>query len=833
MAITTNFNGANLVIPGAYSDIKVQSSNSGLATTGVLMLVGEADAGPSFASEADLELNSFGPDQLADVIAKYGSGPLVDAFRAACAPSTDLPGSFNRAILVKTNASTASTGALGSYSTLTALSEGSAGNLITYSVSSAAAEVSATTGSFTFIPAVDTVNAEIRANGGAALSVSLAASKTGTLNETPTTFKTTVNALSGVTATGGADRSVLTVSGTLALDQNPSGTPGVNNVLITRSIAWATTPVVGDTLTIPTGSVIAGGSDQNVGAYVVIAATSTTVTATKLSDAGKTGAVVATITTPSDVSAASIVAVTEITVFSPVVISVDSGVVDGVGKTLEIAELATGLDLLSRTAFNLSTTAVSWISKSTGAVLLSSATEYKAQLNLARSTDLADEQLAAGGEIALNVSYTGTTATLTVDKTASTLATTVAGGSGASIAALALSAYPTIADLVSFLNSQTGYTASAGSAALGQLPLTALDAGTFGICSKWGSKNGRIKVDAYKLGLKAAESVLVEMSSANAGLPVVQSVAFMSGGTKGGTTAASVVSAIDALENVDGNFLVPLFSQDATADILDSKTESSSTYTIDAINLAAKTHVLKMSTIKKRRNRRAFLSIEGTFTAQKEAATNTASSRCSMSFLNAKQLDSSGNIVQFQPWMNAVLAAAMQAAAFYKSIFRKGINTAGVIHADGSYNPRSDSQVEEALLAGLLPARKSDLGGFQFDSDQTSYTKDNNPVFNSIQAMYIADIVALTSAQKMEQAFIGESLADISASLGLIFMEGLMGQFLTQKLIAPSDDAPKGFKNMSIRLNGPVMLVSCEIKLAGSLYFIPISFLVSQVTQSA
>jgi hypothetical protein len=53
------------------------------------------------------------------------------------------------------------------------------------------------------------------------------------------------------------------------------------------------------------------------------------------------------------------------------------------------------------------------------------------------------------------------------------------------------------------------------------------------------------------------------------------------------------------------------------------------------------------------------------------------------------------------------------------------------------------------------------------------------------------------------------------------------------KLIAVSDDAPKGFKNASIKISGTSMAVSFEVKLAGAIYFIPIFFLVSQVQQSA
>ena len=56
---------------------------------------------------------------------------------------------------------------------------------------------------------------------------------------------------------------------------------------------------------------------------------------------------------------------------------------------------------------------------------------------------------------------------------------------------------------------------------------------------------------------------------------------------------------------------------------------------------------------------------------------------------------------------------------------------------------------------------------------------------------------------------------------------------LRLKLIAPSDGAEKGWKNLGIKIRGNAMLVSVEIKLATAIDFIKIDFLVSQVEQSA
>jgi hypothetical protein len=156
-----------------------------------------------------------------------------------------------------------------------------------------------------------------------------------------------------------------------------------------------------------------------------------------------------------------------------------------------------------------------------------------------------------------------------------------------------------------------------------------------------------------------------------------------------------------------------------------------------------------------------------------------------------------------------------------------------VLQAAGDFNTNDDDDLEDALEAGLLIAQVDPAGGFMWTSDQTTYMKDDSFYFNSIQAIYAGDIVALTCSQQMESAFVGQSVADVTAPVALSALEGIMSNLLRLKLIAVSDDAPKGFKNASIKINGGVMLVTVEVKLAGAIYFIPINFLVSQVQSSA
>ncbi len=897
-----------LIIPAAYPSISVQRQNSGLAVSGVIALVGEAETGPQWSEEEDLELDAvYGPDEASAVVAKYGSGQLVDAFRAASQPANDpnITGSPSRFVLVKTNTGSKASLALGkvgggTYGTLYTKLAGRLGNQMYSTVSAPASEVIPTTGAFTWIPPVGALTTTLRANGGPVLSPTLGA------NITPSAAVTAFDGLSGVASTGGAARVTAQSSvGTLTV-----AVVSGNTITITyASGTFTATPSVGDTLVIPQGSVIQGASLKNVGAYVVTAATSAVITCTKLSDAGftysrltytgqsgaftvgqvvteavsaATGTIVAdedngstgtlvlssagaftgghaltdpitgaatsgvftaaavggTITAPQAKSAAAVsgTVANDIVVYAPIVVTLEAGLqIDGVGKSLEIIENA-GSDLITHAAFDLSADAVTWVSKTGAPELLTSADEASVQLNLTRQSDNVSEQVRAGGDVALVLSYVGTTATVTV--TATTL-TTSTSSSPANLSLL-LSDFSTIADLATYINAQTGYAAAVGTTTLGQLPPTALDrVSAQGIASTWGAENGRIKVDAYAFAKAVTQqSAQVDLNSpaarADAGLPAVNAVStYFADGAKGSSSTSDFTAAIDALEMVACNFVVTLISQDAADDYAAGLTDSASSYDITSVNAWLRTHVLAMSKLKKKRNRQGFASIETTFNEARNAASNLASSRMSMTFQDIKNSNSSGTLIQFQPWMGAAVAAGMQAAGFYRAIVRKFANVSGAVMAAGDFNDRDDTKMENALLSGLLPLKRHPNGGFYWVSDQTTYTRDDNFVFNSIQAMYAADVIALTTAQRMEDAFAGQSVADVSASAALTFLEGVMADFRRLKLIAASDDAPAGFKNAKVTISGTAMIVEIEIKLAGAIYFIPIAFLVSQVEQTA
>lgn len=900
-----------LIIPGAYPSISVLTQPSGLATSGVVMLVGEADQGPDYSLEADLSLNAFGPDQAAAVVTKYKSGPLVDAFLAGAAPANDpeITQSPSLFVLVKTNASARASANLpkwggGTYAVLADKGFGKLGNLIYYTISTNTPEV-APSATFAFIPPTGTVSLDVRVIGAGTLQGAAQPFNAIAANTTPAGFVTALAAINGASVSGGTDRAVITaVAGNIAVTSVAG-----NTATFITSGTWGTTPSVGDTVFVSATSVIKGTANANAGGWIVVAATNNTITATKLADTS--GGLLTAVTPPVAVGSVAIASTSaDLQAFAPVTISVaTTNPVDGIGKSLEIASTANGAatDIFARCAAKIvlgaaqyantvSVTAPAWVSNTSYATgdlalangfvwrcvsaglsasaastgpsgasynitvtdnlagwqllgsplaVVGSASEYQPLLQVSRQADNTSELLAAGGEIALRIGYKGTSATISITPT--TLSTVVTGGAGAALN-IVLSQYATINDLAQFINSQPGYSCAAGSALGGQFSPLALDEVTGAqIGNTNGALTGRIKKDAVAFANKlGTSSTTVRLGTGTTstipaiGVPAPQATPiYLSGGSKGGTSNAQVVGAIDALQRVRGNFLIPLFSRDALADATDTNgatTESTSTYTIDSINAYAKSHVILMSTLKRRRNRQAFLSKRDTFLNAQGAASNIANFRCSFYFQDVKTINSQGSLVQQQPWMAAVIAASMQAAGFYKAIVNKGLNVSGALQAattPADFSDQDMTQVESALLAGLNPIERAETGGFRWVSDQTTYGVDNNFVFNSIQAVYVADVIALTCAKRMQDKFKGKSVADISAAMAMSFMQGIMSDFLRLKLIAPSDDAPGGFKNLKVQISGPALVVQCEVKLAGAIYYIPISFLVSAVQQTA
>lgn len=709
----------NTNIPGAYPEITVKSNPVALGSSGIVVIMGEADGGDSYQNVA-LKNNVFTPDQLDKVTNQYISGQIVDAFRALSSPSNDadITGSANLIYIVKTNQSTKASAVIDTdYGTFRDLNWGIDGNKYKYQITNTAVEVAPTLSGSTiaaFGAPLNGTTFQIRLNGGTSTTVTLSAVST---------------------------------------DHD-----SIANLIIELNTL------------LPVGIVASAGTASN---------------SLKL-------------TMSADVAANR----------------------KGWGKSFELVDSVPG-DLA----------AIGLV-----AGLVNSSQEPSIEVAISRPDTGLSETFDITATVALFVGYQGTTATLTINPTTQILTTTVTGGSGTNLS-INLAQYRTIADVATYIQSQTGYTASVAASAQ-QLPPAALDIVTaIGICSTAASlKPGRIKDASYQFQKAVVTSNAIEFVEGvggNAGLPsAMTNPAYLAGGARGATLAADIVNAVSQLAGIQCNIIVPLFSQDATADILEGTTDAASTYTISAVNALLKNHCVQYSTPKLKRHRIAILSYwNNDYVQAKEVAQGLANYRCSLTVQKVSQADATGVIKSFLPWYAACVAAGMQAGGFYKSITNKFANVISFVDPSG-FDSGSPGNVEDALNAGLL-ILTAETAGNRWVSDQTTYGFDTNFVYNSIQAVYCSDILTLDLADAFQKAFVGKSLADVDAATAKSFLAQKMDGYKKIKLIAASDDAPLGYKNDKIAISGPIMDVSAEIKLATAIYFIPMSLSFSQVQSAA
>lgn len=710
--------------PGAYVNTTVISNASGLASSGVVLIMGEAAGGPDY-TEVNLANNFFGPTALTQVRAMYTSGPIVDAFAALSAPSNDpdIVGTSNTIYILKTNRGTQASaivaGHSANYGTLTALNYGVGGNLFNYTITSTNSEVvPMVTG--TTIPSYSGLSGAsftVRVNGGPATLVT----PMGTITDRPSLL-TSLNA-AFATATVDLDATAGTAANTI-------------------SINWSATP----------------GS------------------ASPVAD-------------PAEYA-------------------------NGWGKSFELIDSTPG-DLA---ALGLM------------AGMTSTSQQPSVEVQIINTSTGVNELLAVNPAVCLSVGYAGTTGTMTINAT--TLTTTVTGGSGSDLS-ITLSQYSTVAQLAGFINSQPGYSASASPAAT-QLPVSALDQVTsIGIAAtEADAQPGQVKNGVYAFEQQLNTSTALGFTAtAVAGLPQPSILTYLAGGTLGPTLAIDIVNAIAQMAGIQVNIIVPLFSQNASKDITAGNTDPASTYTIDAINELLKSHCLQYSTPTLKRNRQAILSYNDTYVNCKAQAQSLATYRCTLTFQQITQVNSQGVNQLFLPWYGACIAAGMQEGGFYKSICNHLANVVSFTDPSG-YDSGDPADVSDALIAGLLPLAQN-TSGIIWVSDQTTYGLDTNFVYNSIQAVYLSDILALDLAQAFQTAIVGKSVADVSAASALSFLQQRFDYYKKLKITTTSNDAPLGYKDAVITISAPTMTVSVSAKLTTSIYFVAIDLALSAVQQSA
>jgi hypothetical protein len=474
--------------------------------------------------------------------------------------------------------------------------------------------------------------------------------------------------------------------------------------------------------------------------------------------------------------------------------------------------------------------------------LVTAAVEPSVTVLLDQKRDDLQESDAVGGNIVMTIGNDGTggntAASVTVDADNIILLEDAAPAH-----TLPKSSYTTVKQLADDITLKTGWTAAVADSAFNQLSPDALDEVTaLGAWTVAAEEPARLKSDADDVDFFFTNSSLGAIDDQSAtGLPDALAETSLAGGARGVTTPADIITALDKFTKFHVNSIVPLFSRDATADIADGLTDAGSTYTIDGIHQAVKTHISLMKTTKRRSERQGYLSYKSSFVDAKTKAGDLADGRLQLFIQDVRQTNAQGTIQFFQPWVGScMMAGARGGAPVGEPLTFKFMNASGIRHTAQPMSTAEedivvdfdpDLQTDEAIQAGISFMEAPQTGGFRVVVDNTTYGVDDNFVFNRANVLYAADIVAFNLRVQLENRFVGKkntvSVADVISAA-----QAALDAFLSAGITVSTPDAPSGYKNLTARIEGNTIFVDVVVKLVEGIDFVLSEITVQRATSA-
>lgn len=518
-----------------------------------------------------------------------------------------------------------------------------------------------------------------------------------------------------------------------AIGSISASVPAANQLLVSLSGAsWSNVPSVGDIVRIERGSMLEGAGLENVGLHIVTASTGSSLSLTSLYGLGT--------------------------------IAVASVALMGDTSPLKAAD--------------------GWVSTSVVGLKTNSSAESQVWVEASKVTDgTAFPTTKVGGRIAFEMScnLSGATA-CEVSIDANRVMTITPTGAGSELE-IRLNKYKSLAHLADYINTQTGYAARIPDNRMRSLPTSVLDmVSSVPIMTGNGAHayNGRLKSDYYdwKSLFDANGSLITFVEGAmvlKAGLPAAESSAgFLSGAAIGASTDADFQNGLDQAMKIDVRMVVPLVSRDARYDVSDGLTDADSSYSIDSINAAVRSHVATASSSLMQRERFGLISYHGSFDDTIQKCSEMSYERLQMTFQQFRATDSAGSLQWFAPWMGACAIAAGRAqSSLGTSMLRKTFGVTAVRHLGNSslysdsliqdFDPEDKPELAQAIEAGLLCFRAVSGSGVRLESpDLTTRSRNNDPegwVWERANVLFTCDEVRQTVRSAMEN-FIGNRQSD-------------------------------------------------------------------------
>lgn len=456
------------------------------------------------------------------------------------------------------------------------------------------------------------------------------------------------------------------------------------------------------------------------------------------------------------------------------------------------------------------------------------------------------------GEMSIRYTGNGSAAALTLNPVAGTFAITVTGatdGSGSVSANLAT--YSTVAQLVAYLSSQPGFTATAVSAnpyVLGAVnfdAVTALDVKTATVTLyakgfrllQWVSKNSTLISGVVPTGSGTGQ-LAPDPTSANA-IP-------FSGGSRGYSLNSDFQAGFTALGRFLVNQIVPLVSYDLVNDGTHSAPVGSgahqdpsgfhtSTATFASVAAMTQAHAQFYSSTAGKRERQAYIGMGapnasvpggGTVSATKaqilaQAGLINDFNTCLVAQYPSRN-DVNSNLKSYPAYMQAVIAAGMRAGSdLAEPLTWKYMSVLG-LDQDASWSPEVD--FSDMILGGVMIAEQVPNKGFRWVKGITTYTQADNDAYTEESVVAAWKAVAYGLRTFLEDLFIGTKLTPSDTTAIKTQAESKLSQYRKAGVIVDSN-LPDGstllaFRKLSVSGTRDSVSVSVTISPVSGINFI-------------
>lgn len=290
---------------------------------------------------------------------------------------------------------------------------------------------------------------------------------------------------------------------------------------------------------------------------------------------------------------------------------------------------------------------------------------------------------------------------------------------------------------------------------------------------------------------------------------VGDSIKYLTGGTRGVSTNSNFQTALDLLLGIRANFVIPLISYD----LADDGFGSTALFASVAAQLSA--HCKAANGIVKS-ERGGLLGMEGTQTELLNEAAQLNSTDIQLSGQQLKVLDVDGNLAVMPEWSMAVAAAGMRAGApeVGEPLTHKYIKTYDLLQ-HSSWDPLDRTDANQMIGGGILFAEYIKGKGTRFVRDITTHVQDDNLAYMEGSVRDCVRYIAYGLRTTLEDRFTGVKATPANASgikqAAATWLDAANAENICVTSLNEKGVLVPGYENLRVTISGDIATVKVQV----------------------